>query len=80
MLVPDIVLHLILICFLNFVVRDEILLFLLCHMNLCAYRKLNVLLSLFSGEILHVIISAKASFLWLKLLYEDDKTLAHRKL
>lgn len=48
-------------------------------MNLCAYRKLNVLL-LFSGEMLHVVISAKVSSLWLKLLYEDDKTLAHRKL
>lgn len=50
-------------------------------MNLCAYRKLNVLsLLLFSGEILHVLISAKASSVWLKFPDEGDKTLARGKL
>lgn len=49
-------------------------------MNLCAYRKLNVLSLLISGEILHVIISAKASSVWLKFPDEGDESLARRKL
>lgn len=62
MMVPDTVLVLILFGFVSFVVRFEILLLLLCHKNFCAYEKLNVLF-LFSGEMLHVIISAEASSL-----------------